>query len=269
LSVGGEPCRVVRARLQAAPGGDRLVLQQELQCAAAPGRLEVTDTLGTVFGEHYRTITSVARPDGARVEQVFDPEHTQTVFDFGQAAPSSFGGFVSLGAGHIAAGWDHLLFLAALLIGQRSVRTLLITVTAFTLAHSLSLAAATLGWLHASPVWVEPVIALSILWVALENLIGQPAVGRRYALTVAFGLVHGLAFAEALTALQLVGWPLARALLGFNLGVELAQAVVVVAVAPLLAWLARRARGTQIERALSLVIAAMGAIWLVQRLADT
>ncbi|HEY6353211.1 MAG TPA: HupE/UreJ family protein [Burkholderiaceae bacterium] len=150
---------------------------------------------------------------------------------------------------------------------QRSLRALLITVTAFTLAHSLSLAAATLGWLHASPAWVEPAIALSIAWVALENVFGQASTWRRFALTVAFGLVHGLAFAEALIELNLAGWPLARALLGFNLGVELAQAVVVVAAAPLLAWLALRPRGAQVERALSLAIAVMGAIWLVQRLA--
>jgi len=267
LSVGDAPCRVLRTRLQAAAGGDRIVLRHELQCAAAPGRLELDDTLSAVFGEHYRTITSVARPDGTRVEQVFDPEHTQARFDFGEAAPSGFAGFVRLGAAHIAGGWDHLLFLAALLIGQRNVRSLLITVTAFTVAHSLSLAAATLGWLHASPAWVEPVIALSIVWVALENVRRQPAAWRRHALTVAFGFVHGLAFAEALAELRLAGWPLARALLGFNLGVELAQAVVVVAVAPPMAWLARRARGAQIERALALVIAATGAVWLVQRLA--
>jgi len=258
LSVGDAPCRVTRTRLQATAGGDRLVMQQDFQCAAAPGRLDLSDTLSTVFGEHYRTITSVGRPDGTRVEQVFDPDHTRAAFDFGRSAPSGFGGFLRLGATHISGGWDHLLFLAALLIGQHRLRALLITVTAFTLAHSMSLAAATLGWLHVSAVWVEPVIALSIVWVALENLIGQAAAWRRNALTVLFGFVHGLAFAEG---------PAGQLKLGFNLGVELAQAVVVVAVAPLLAWLARRPRGASIERALSLGIAAMGAIWLVQRLA--
>jgi hypothetical protein len=267
VAVDDQPCRVTRTRLQAAAGGDKLVLQQELKCAAAPGRVQLTDTLGRVFGEHYRTITSIARRDGTRTEQIFDLDHAGASFDFGRAAPSSTSAFIALGAGHIATGWDHLLFLAALLIGQRSIRSLLITVTAFTLAHSASLAAATLGWLHVSAIWVEPVIAASIVWVALEKLLAQPVALRRHALTFVFGLVHGLAFAEALTELQLGGWPLARALLGFNVGVELAQAAVVVLVAPALAWLSRQPRGPQLERALSMVTAAVGMVWLVQRLA--
>ena len=267
LAVDDAPCRPARTRLQIAASGDRAVLQLDLQCGTAPGRLQIDDTLSTPFGEHYRTIASVVRPDGTRVEQVFDHQHTQARFDFGQPARSGVAGFLALGAMHILGGWDHLLFLAALLIGQRSLRSLLITVTAFTVAHSVSLAAATFGWLHVSSVWVEPVIALSVMWMALENLLQQPVAWRRHALTFAFGLVHGLAFAEALVELQLTGWPLARALLGFNLGVEAAQVLVVSLLAPLLAWLARRPLGPRIERALSIAIVAAGALWLVQRLA--
>jgi hypothetical protein len=266
LSVNDEACRPARTRLQAAAGDDRVVLQLELQCADAPGRLQMHDTLGAVFGEHYRTIASFARPDGSRTEHVFDLEHTQSTLDFGRTPPSGSVGFLRLGAAHILGGWDHLLFLAALLIGQRSVRSLLITVTAFTVAHSVSLAAATFGWVHGSSLWVEPVIALSVMWMALENLLGQDVRWRRHALTFAFGLVHGLAFAEALVELNLAGWPLARALLGFNLGVEAAQVAVVLLLAPLLAWLARRAPGALIERGLSIAIAVVGAVWLVQRL---
>ena len=220
----------------------------------------------TPFGEHYRTIASVARSDGTRVEQVFDHQHTQAQFDFGQAAPSGIAGFLSLGAAHILSGWDHLLFLAALLIGQRSLRSLLITVTAFTAAHSLSLAAATFGWVRVTPAWVEPVIALSVVWMSLETLLQRAVNWRRYALTFVFGLVHGLAFAEALIELKLAGWPLARALLGFNLGVEAAQVIVVLLITPGLAWVARQSRGARAERALSLAIATIGLVWLVQRL---
>jgi hypothetical protein len=267
LAVDDAPCRPLRTRLQAAAGGDRVVLQLDLQCPAAPGRLQLDDTLSTPFGEHYRTITSVARPDRTRVEQVFDHQHTKATFDFGQPAPSSVAGFLRMGASHILSGWDHLLFLAALLIGQRSLRSLLITVTAFTAAHSLSLAAATFGWLRVAPVWVEPVIAMSVVWMALENVVQRPIQWRRHALTFAFGLVHGLAFAEALVELNLRGWPLAGALFGFNLGVEAAQVIVVLLIAPPLAWLARQSRGPQVERVLSFAIAAMGLTWLVQRLA--
>ena len=267
LAVNGEPCRATRTRLQAAAGGDRVVLQLDLQCNAAPGRLQMTDTLSTPFGEHYRTIASIARPDGTRVERVFDHQHTQAHFDFGQAAPSSVAGFVGLGTVHILGGWDHLLFLAALLIGQRNLRSLLITVTAFTAAHSLSLAAATFGWVRVTPTWVEPVVALSVVWMSLETLLQQAVNWRRHVLTFVFGLVHGLAFAETLVDLNLAGWPLARALLGFNVGVEMAQLIVVLVMAPSLAWLARQQRGPQMERVLSFVIAAIGLVWLIQRLA--
>jgi hypothetical protein len=85
-------------------------------------------------------------------------------------------------------------------------------------------------------------------------------------LTFAFGLVHGLAFAEALTELHLSDWPLARALLGFNLGVESGQALLVLLLVPTLAWLARRANGPRVAQVLSAGIAGMGLLWLTQRL---
>lgn len=278
LVVNGQPCRVRRTRLQASvagdtAGADRVTLQVDFICTSAPGTLQLRDTLSTPFGEHYRSIVSVTRPDGTHEERVLDREHPQAGFDFGQAAASSFTGFLRLGSEHILSGADHLLFLAALLLGSRGLRSLLITVTAFTAAHSLSLAAATLGWAHASPAWVEPMIAASIVWVALGNLfrpagaMGRRASIRRHALTFGFGLVHGLAFAEALTELQLHGWPLLRALLGFNLGVEAGQALVVLLLAPVLAWLAQRRFGPRAVRGLSLAIAFMGLVWLVQRVA--
>jgi hydrogenase/urease accessory protein HupE len=282
LSVEEQACRIKRSRIQAPKlGTDQVTLLLDWQCPHVPGRLVLTDTLSSAFGEHYRSIASIsrfvepdARADAAangvasrRQEHVLDSQHSEAHVDFGQAAPNGLGGFLRLGLEHILSGLDHLLFLAALLLGSRSVRSLLITVTAFTVAHSLSLAAATLGWAHVPSQWVEPAIAVSIIWMAAENLWLHPQPMRRHALTFAFGLVHGLAFAEALTGLHLSGWPLGRALLGFNLGVESGQALVVVVLAPALAWLSRRAAGPRLERALSLGIASMGLVWLVQRVA--
>ena len=267
MAVDGQACRIRRTRLQASQlGDDRVALLLDFHCGAAPGRLQLGDTLSTPFGEHYRSIVSVARPDGTREERVLDREHPEAAFDFGHAAPSSLGGFVRLGMEHILGGLDHLLFLAALLLGSRGLRSLLITITAFTAAHSLSLAAATLGWAHVSGSWVEPAIAASIVWMALENLLRAQAPLRRHLLTFTFGLAHGLGFAEALTELHLAGWPLARALLGFNLGVESGQALAVLLLAPALGWMARYAAGPRITRGLSLGIAGMGLIWLAQRL---
>lgn len=280
LSVDGQACRIRRTRLQASQTSDEQVaLLLDWQCPHAPGMLVLRDTLSAVFGEHYRTIASVGAPatapDGAqpqteggagsRQECILDRGHPEAQLDFGQPAPIGLGDFLRLGLNHILSGIDHLLFLAALLLGSRGLRSLLITVTAFTAAHSLSLAAATLGWAHVSPSWVEPAIAASIVWVAVENIWLQPQPLRRHALTFAFGLVHGLAFAEALTELHLGGWSLARALLGFNLGVEAGQALVVLLLAPALTWLATHSTGPRIERALSAGIAGMGFFWLAQR----
>ena len=284
LSVDEQPCRIKRSRIQAPKlGADHVTLLLDWQCPNAPGTLVFHDSLSAVFGEHYRSITSISRsvaPDaqaesGAgdvasrRQQHILDREHPKARIDFGHAPPSSLVSFLRLGMEHILSGLDHLFFLAALLLESRSLRALLITVTAFTVAHSLSLAAATLGWAHVSGNWVEPAIAVSIIWVAMENLFAARAPLRRHLLTFAFGLVHGLAFAEALIELQLGGWPLARALLGFNLGVELGQALAVLLVAPALAWIARHAAGPRIAQGLSVSIAGMGLIWLAQRVVLT
>ncbi|MBI5861410.1 MAG: HupE/UreJ family protein [Rugosibacter sp.] len=281
LTVDGQPCRIKRTRLQASPhSAEQVTVLLDWQCPQAPGVLVLRDTLSTPFGEHYRSIASISRQAGPadaarassagnRQEHILDREHPEARIDFGLAPPSSLGGFLRLGMEHILSGLDHLLFLAALLLGSRSLRSLLITVTAFTAAHSLSLAAATLGWAQVSGNWVEPAIAVSIIWVALENLFAARAPLRRHLLTFAFGLVHGLAFAEALTELHLGGWPLARALLGFNLGVELGQALAVLLVAPVLAWIARHAAGPRIAHGLSMSIAGMGLLWLAQRVVLT
>ncbi|MEK8051351.1 HupE/UreJ family protein [Ideonella sp. DXS22W] len=275
LAVDDQPCRIKRTRIQGSPAGDeRLALLLDFSCPATPGTLTVTDRLSAVFGEHYRTIASVRRADGSHEELVLDREHPEARFALGRSAPEGWWGFGRLGVAHILSGADHLLFLAALLVGSRSLRGLLLTVTAFTLAHSAALALAVLGWVDLSPRIVEPLIAASIVAVALENLwlaragpASPPAAGRRAALAFAFGLIHGLAFSEALRDLGLTGWPLARALLGFNLGVEAGQALLVLVLAPALAWAARRPAAARWERAASAGIGAAGVVWLVQRLA--
>jgi len=112
---------------------------------------------------------------------------------------------------------------------------------------------------------VEPAIAASIVWVALENLFAPGAAARRWAVSLAFGLVHGFGFASALDQIGLSGWPLARALLSFNLGVEAGQAVAVLLLAPLFAWLARRAQARRFANALSILLALAGGAWFVER----
>ncbi|MFO1326594.1 MAG: HupE/UreJ family protein [Rubrivivax sp.] len=266
LQVDERPCRVRRLRLQG-EGAERVGVRIDWACPAVPGRLRLDDRLWQSFGEHHRSIVSLTLPGGERVERVLDRDQPSARLDAATPVPASWADFIALGVQHILSGADHLLFLVALLVGTSGWRALALSATAFTLAHSLSLALAVLGTVSASPAWVEPAIAASIVWVALENLWWPGGGWRRHALAFAFGLVHGLGFAGALTELQLQGVALVRALVGFNLGVELGQLAVIAALWPLLAWLGRRPQAKRWMRAASWAAAAAGVAWLVQRLA--
>jgi hydrogenase/urease accessory protein HupE len=145
-----------------------------------------------------------------------------------------------LGIEHILLGFDHLLFVLALLLIVEGTRRLIATVTAFTVAHSLTLAAASLGWLHVPGPPVEAIIALSIVFVAAEIIHvrrGQPSLTQRRPWVVAFtfGLLHGLGFARALAEVGLPPLAIPTALLFFNVGVELGQLLFIAAVLGLVA----------------------------------
>jgi HupE / UreJ protein len=179
--------------------------------------------------------------------------------------------FVEAGFFHILDGTDHLLFIACLVIPFRRLRPLVVIITAFTLAHSLTLAAAVLG-LAPQGLWfaplVELLIATSIVAMALENLVGTTA-RRRWIAAFAFGLVHGFGFAFALReTLQFAGPHLGAALLSFNIGVELGQLAVLLVLVPALHAL-RRMGSLWPERAVVIVLSALvahtGWHWMVER----
>ena len=137
--------------------------------------------------------------------------------------------YLKLGVEHIILGVDHLLFVLALILIAPNLRELIKAITAFTAAHSITLAAATLGFVHVPPKPVEATIALSIVLVAAEALHGQRTLSRSWPALVAFlfGLVHGLGFAGALREIGLPQQHLSIALLTFNAGVEIGQLFVV------------------------------------------
>ena len=152
--------------------------------------------------------------------------------------------YVHHGVEHILLGYDHLLFVLALILIVRSARTLLWTITAFTLAHSITLALASLGIVHVPIPPVEAAIALSIVLLAMEILRlrrGEPSVTARWPWMVAFafGLLHGFGFASALTEIGLPSHDLPLALFAFNVGVELGQLAFIAVVLSLWAVLRR------------------------------
>jgi hydrogenase/urease accessory protein HupE len=182
--------------------------------------------------------------------------------------PSAFE-FLRLGVEHIWTGYDHLLFLFALLVVCASFRSTVAIITCFTLAHSLTLALATLDVVHVPSRWVEPLIAASIVFVGVENLIRRGAEPPgRWALTFVFGLVHGFGFAGILRDLGLgsAKGGILMPLFSFNLGVELGQIAIAAVVLPFV-WRLRKkeafvARGVP---ALSAVVTLMGLYWLLAR----
>ncbi len=232
------------------------------------------------------TLAAVAEADAAVADSaVFSPQRAVQTFDAEAPAPGrAFVQYLVEGVWHIWIGLDHILFLLSLLLPavllwQRGAWVpaprfpavgwdVLRVVTAFTVAHSITLSAATLGWLTLPSRAVEAVIAASVVVAALNNL--RPLfAGRRWLVAFGFGLIHGFGFASVLADLGLPAGALALSLLGFNLGVELGQLAIVAVFLPL-AWVLRRT--ALYRRGLmgggSLLIALLAAAWFVERAFD-
>jgi hydrogenase/urease accessory protein HupE len=176
--------------------------------------------------------------------------------------------FVPSGVRHILIGPDHLLFLVGLLLLGGSVRRLLLVVTAFTIAHSITLSLAALGMVIPPARAIEPAIALSVVYVGADNLLVSGG-GRdtRGWIAFAFGLIHGFGFANVLREMDLPSRALGWTLFGFNLGVEVGQLFVVVIVASAFAWVRSRSEvaGRRLAFAGSIIVMLAGAFWFVQR----
>jgi len=170
-----------------------------------------------------------------------------------------------MGVEHILAGYDHLVFLFGLVLVGGRLRAIVAVITAFTVAHSITLALATLGLWAPPPGIVEPAIALSIACVGVENFFVTSA-DRRWRITFPFGLVHGFGFAGALRAIGLPRAAVPEALFFFNLGVEAGQLAVLALLLPLVYGLRRFAwfRGYGVK-ALSACVVLAGVMWFVGR----
>lgn len=192
------------------------------------------------LGVRTNTVLRFVSADGAEraFQYVGDPGLLQLDPSWGNAALR----FVRSGFSHILGGFDHLLFLFCLVIPVRRVRSLVAIVTAFTVAHSITLIASALGAAPGAlwfPPLIETLIALSIVYMAFENIVGAK-LEHRWKFAFGFGLVHGFGFAFALReSMQFAGGHLVSALLAFNVGVELGQLLVVALLVPALALLFR------------------------------
>lgn len=266
LASGGLPC--VRTAHASAPGQSFVELSATFTCP--PGAMRQRFLVLTRLPPEYRVILGSVREGevpGTVFADASRPEVDVPEGGRGRPLLSRFAGWVGLGMRHIFEGVDHLAFLLAVLLVGGGWKRVLLLVTSFTVAHSLTLGAAALGWVvldGAQARWVEAAIAASIIYVAVENLVLREH-RHRVLVTFLFGLIHGFGFAGVLAGYGL-GESVVTALLGFNVGVELGQAMVVAVLLPVLRMVQRRpALHTRTVRGLSIGILAAGGYWMVER----
>lgn len=278
------PLRVTDHAIDRHSDGAYLVLSVQADCRDADTLTIDYRALFDIDAQH-RGLLKLETAHASVLSAVFSHERARQTFDTGSASRwRAFAGYVGDGVFHIAIGYDHLLFLVVLLLPavldrerrewrpvprlSVAVVSVLKIVTAFTVAHSVTLSLATLGIVQLPARLTEALIALSVLLTALDNLVPfLPA--RRWIVAFAFGLIHGFGFASVLGDLELPRSVLALSLVGFNLGVELGQLAVVALLMPL----AYRLRQTTLYRPLllragSVAIALLATGWLAERSLD-
>ena len=236
------------------------------------GTLTVGSPLIESLPRGHRQFLSVTDQSGRKLKECLLSANVSTA-DFARAAAPvsatpSILGFLELGVEHILTGYDHLLFLFGLLVVTQRFGSALKIISCFTIAHSITLAAATLDIITVPSRVVEPIIAASIVYVGIENLFCGGVPRWRWVLTFAFGLIHGLGFASALRDLGVGtnGSAIAFPLVSFNLGVELGQLGVTAMVLPIL-WKLRQ-QPVFVRRwvpACSVAVVLAGTFWLIQR----
>jgi hypothetical protein len=215
---------------------------------------------------------TVVRADGRSHTEWIDGSNWSGTIDLaGQFPPPTtfdvVAEYLALGYTHILPkGLDHILFVLGLFLLSTHVRPILLQVTTFTVAHSLTLALTLYGIVSLSPRIVEPLIALSIAYVAIENLLSAELRPWRLALVFMFGLLHGMGFAGVLAGLGLPRSAFLTALLSFNLGVEAGQITVIALATVAVAWYRQRPwYHRRVVVPASLVIAAVGVYWTIVR----
>jgi hypothetical protein len=295
VSVDGETLRPVTDVVSVDGGGARIVLTYTIpHSSRQSSHLTIASAVPKRLTRGHRELLIVTVAGRVAAESLLDEKSDSATVDLGVVSASPLRrawSFLAIGVGHILTGYDHLVFLAGLILAARRAKELVFALTAFTVAHSVSLALVVFGGLHAPASIVEPLIAASIAWIGVENARGRGAQSRtatcqeqqekgrrggvghkdrvRTLVVFGFGLIHGLGFAAALMELGFGSSPgdIALALVSFNAGVEAGQLAAAAAVLPVV-WMVR-SRPTLEARLLpacSLLIAIAGGWWLIERL---
>jgi hypothetical protein len=246
----------------------RLDVLLEVPISDANARFSIDPQLAHL-GVNTVSVLHFVTPDGT--ERVFQYDSNPGLVRLDPRWHQAAARFVVLGFEHILGGFDHLLFVLCLVVPIRRLRPLVAVITSFTIAHSITLVASALG-LAPNALWfpplIETLIAVSIVFMALENIIGAK-LERRWLIAFAFGLVHGFGFSFALReSLQFAGSHLLTSLLAFNDGVELGQLLVIACALPVLAVLFRRVVAERVGViVISAIVAHSAWHWMTARFA--
>jgi len=269
----GKACVAGAAAL--VPDGDGVIYRNAFSCRNVRGDIVYRSTVLTAIDPSARQIVLIG--EGANVPQAL-LDASNTTVTLSAPAPlllSTMQRYLVTGIEHIFLGYDHIAFLVGVVLWARRFVPVIKIVTAFTIAHSITLSLAALNIIVLPGAVVEPAIAASIVFVAMENFFSRD-IDSRWRVTFAFGLIHGFGFASALREFGLPANAVVPALAAFNIGVEVGQVAIVSIVVPALIVLdrlmatdrAKPVRTASLVYALSLLISLLGSYWLLTRLLE-
>jgi hydrogenase/urease accessory protein HupE len=269
LAADGQAIDLKLLRVEPLPDRQAVALHLRFDTKSFPAVLGIRCSLFTHEPEH-QTFLNIYEEGLLADQEILDTDHTTIDYYTGsrQVALAVVKKFIPLGIYHIFTGPDHILFIVGLLLMGGSLLRLLTIVTAFTIAHSVTLSLAALDVVNPPARLIEPAIALSIIYVGIDNLmVGKSGWDVRAWIAFFFGLVHGFGFAGVLREFGLPRQALGWSLFSFNFGVEIGQVCIVVVVASLLAALRNRNKelGQRIATIGSVIVILAGSYWFIQR----
>jgi hydrogenase/urease accessory protein HupE len=273
IGADGKACEPDTASL--VPDGDGVIFRNRFSCRNVRGDIVYRSTVLIDTDPAARQVVLIGEDDNA--PQVL-LDSTNTSVTLSAQAPSllsTLERYLVTGIEHIFLGYDHIAFLVAVVLWARGLAPVIKIVTAFTIAHSITLSLATLNLVVVPSTLVEPAIAGSIVYVAMENFFTRD-IDRRWQITFVFGLIHGFGFASALREIGLPTNAVATALAAFNVGVEIGQVAIVSIIIPVLIGLDRfmaadrtkPARAVGLVYSLSALITMLGSYWFLTRVLD-
>lgn len=272
LAADGQPIEFDVLAVEPIPDQQALSLRLQFQTKTTPIALSVNCSLFP-YDPLHQTFINFYEDDALTHQDITDKDHNSVEYFIGGAGDwrstvAVVKRFLVSGIEHIFAGPDHILFIIGLLLLGGSLKRLLLIVTAFTIAHSVTLTLAAMDILNPPARWIEPIIALSIVYVGIDNLmVGKTGRDVRAWIAFFFGFIHGFGFAGVLKEFGLPRGALGWSLFSFNLGVEIGQVCIVIVAASLLMMLRRRnpVWGDRIATLGSVIVILAGSFWFIQR----